>query len=90
MRSILLWESQSPADADLKSITPFCHDTLQLHQWIQWVFLPRMKHVIESGNDMPNSSDIFPLAEYSFQKLEQNTQQLLQLIHQFDRFISKA
>lgn len=90
MRSITLWESMPPPDTALNSIIPFCHDKLQLHQWMQWVFLPKMKEVIETEHDMPSSSDIFPLAEYSFQKLEHNTQQLLQLIEQFDRLISRG
>jgi len=90
MRTIALWETNHPPADSLKSLTPFCHDKLYFHQWMQWVFLPKMRTVIETETDMPTTSDIFPLAEYSFQKLEQNTQQLLQLIEQFDRFISRG
>lgn len=90
MRTSALWDSNVPTARALNSLAPFCHDTLSFHQWLQWVFLPKMKRAIESETDMPSSSDIFPLAEYSFQKLQQNTQQLLRLIEQFDRLISKA
>jgi len=90
MRTTALWGSHEPKTDALNSLAPFCHDTLYFHQWMQWVFLPKMRHAIETEVDMPSSSDIFPLAEYSLQKLPQNTQQLLQLIKQFDRLISKA
>lgn len=90
MRTTALWESNAPKSDALNSLAPFCHDTLYFHQWMQWVFLPGMRRAIETETDMPSSSDIFPLAEYSFQKLEQNTQQLLLLIQQFDHLISKG
>ncbi|MDH3353620.1 MAG: YqcC family protein [Chromatiales bacterium] len=89
MRTIALWETTHPATDSLKSLAPFCHDKLYFHQWLQWVFLPKMRTVIETETDMPATSDIFPLAEYSFQKMEHSTQQLLQLIKQFDRLISR-
>ncbi|NOR51072.1 MAG: hypothetical protein GQ470_00490 [Gammaproteobacteria bacterium] len=89
MRAITLWESNPPSADSLNSLAPFCHDTLHFHQWMQWVFLPRMRQSIETEIDMPTTSDIFPIAEYSFQQLELNTQQLLQIIRQFDLLISK-
>jgi len=90
MRFITLWESDPPSADSLSSLAPFCHDTLYFHQWLQWSFLPKMRQTLETEVDMPSSSDIFPLAEYSLQKLPQNTQQLLQLIKQFDRLISRG
>ncbi len=90
MRKIALWDLSPPTDAALHSLAPFCHDTLQFYQWLQWVFLPKMKMAIETENDMPSSSDIFPLAEYRLKKSGQNCQQLLSYILQFDRLISKG
>lgn len=90
MRALSLWESTPPAESARHSLAPFCHDTLQFHQWMQWVFMPNIIHVIESGNDMPSSSDIFPLAEFSLQQMAGDSQQLLLLIKQFDRLISRG
>jgi len=90
MRTIALWESRPPPADALRSLAPFCHDRLYFHQWIQWVLLPKMRKVIETETDIPTSSDIYPLAEYSFQKLKQETRQLLLLINQFDRLISRG
>lgn len=88
MRRLELWEEKSPPPEALQSLAPFCHDTLQFHQWLQWVFLPKMKEIITQEKQLPASSDIYPLAEYSFKKLGKETGQLLALIKQFDQLIS--
>lgn len=90
MRNLGLWEAQPPPADALESLIPFCHDTLHLEQWLQWVFLAKMKQVVESGEDFPTSSDIQPLAEYRFEMLPQRTDRLLELIGQFDRFINRT
>lgn len=90
MRRIGLWESERPDDEALASLVPFCHDTLTFEQWLQWVFLPKMKAVVESGEDFPASSEIQPLAEYSLGRLPHETGRLLELICKFDDFINLA
>lgn len=90
MRRISLWEGERPSDEALSSLVPFCHDTLEFHQWLQWVFLPKMKAVLETEENFPTSSDIAPLAEYSLARIPQNTGRLLQLIQKFDEFINRA
>ena len=88
MRRIGLWENSRPEEAALASLVPFCHDTLSFQQWLQWVFLPKMKAVVETGDDFPARSDIHPLAEHSLEHLLQKTDGLLALIRQFDEFIN--
>jgi len=88
MRRLQLWQAERPPEEDLSSLVPFCHDTLAFEQWLQWVFLPKMKTVLETEEDFPASSDITPLAEYSFQRLPQDTDRLLGLIRDFDAFIN--
>lgn len=90
MRRIGLWEHTPPPEEALASLAPFCHDTLTFEQWLQWVFLPKMKQVVESGEEFPASSDIQPLAEYRLGQLPLATDHLLQLIQQFDDFINRT
>jgi uncharacterized protein YqcC (DUF446 family) len=89
MRRIGLWQHERPADEALASLVPFCHDTLAFPEWLQWVFLPKMKAVVETGEEFPASSEIHPLAEYSFERLPQETGRLLALIGEFDDFINR-
>jgi uncharacterized protein YqcC (DUF446 family) len=90
MRRNALWESQAPDDQALASLMPFCHDTMSFSQWLQWVFLPRMKEVLESQQDYPASSDIHPLAEYSLAEHGEAIDELLALIARFDAFINRS
>ena len=90
MRRLELWEHQAPDDEALASLMPFCHDTLLFHQWLQWVFLPKMKLVLETEQDIPSSSDIHPLAEYSLQEQQKDVRALLDLIARFDAFINQS
>ncbi len=70
MRRIGLWESNPPPEEALSSIAPFSYDTLEFHQWLQWMFIPKTKEIVETGEDWPSRSDIFPIAEHVFQELE--------------------
>ncbi len=90
MRLLGIWSGVSPSAEALASEFPFCYDTLQFDQWLQWVFLPRVHAVLESGGALPDASDIAPLAEVWFieQEMEQEARHLVGLIRQFDRVIS--
>ena len=43
LRSRLLWDADEPSPEALASTQPFCIDTLDFPQWLQFVFLPRMR-----------------------------------------------
>jgi uncharacterized protein YqcC (DUF446 family) len=87
MRRLELWANDPPPVADMASRVPFCYDTLKLWQWLQWILVPRMRLLLADGGMLPASSDIAPLAEVEFRRLQQDTQRLLDLIREFDRAI---
>jgi uncharacterized protein YqcC (DUF446 family) len=89
MRRTGLWTESAPPPAALASRTPFCYDTLPLTQWIQWVLLPRMQLILDREDPWPRTSDIWPLAEHEFKKLEVETDRLLGLIRQFDDLVNE-
>lgn len=84
------WSLQSPTQADLASQEPFCVDTLSFEQWLQWVFLPRMKSIIELDQPLPAASGIQPMAEMVYADRPARVSELLQLLGAFDRLISRA
>lgn len=91
MRRIGLWEQTPPAVEALESLVPFCYDTLKFEQWLQWVFLQKMKLALEQQIDFPTSSNIATLAEMSFQEMPGiATKRLLELLAQFDETINAA
>ena len=91
MRRLGLWESTPPPSEALQSLVPFCYDTLRFEQWLQWVFLSKMKQALEHQIDFPATSNIAALAELRFPELHPlDTQRLLQLLREFDDTINSA
>ena len=89
LRRCGLWESPAPEPRALQSLVPFCHDSMQFEQWLRWVFLVKMKRVVEGLEECPSSSEIAPLAEYRFAQLAHPTVLLLELIVRFDAQINR-
>ncbi len=84
------WESDSPGEQALASQQPFCIDTLTFEQWLQWVFLPRMKYVLESGGPLPRASGIQAMAEQVYGASSAQAQRLIEVLGEFDRLITLA
>lgn len=81
------WWSDSPPSAEaLSSVEPFSVDTLDFHQWLQWIFLPRMKQILEHDLPLPKASGILEMAETVYAG-RQDTQALQASLARFDRLI---
>ena len=48
-----LWQVNQPEITAFNSSTPFCVDTMNLEQWLRYVFLPRMRALIDAGTALP-------------------------------------
>lgn len=88
LRAIGLWSDVSPSQEALSSHEPFCVDTLALEEWLQWIFLPRMKLIIETGADLPSASGIREIAEEAYAGEGARAQALLEALGAFDRLIT--
>jgi uncharacterized protein YqcC (DUF446 family) len=82
------WDRQRPPESALVSTQPFCIDTLRFEQWLQWIFLPRMKHILEQRRPLPGKSGIFVYAHGYLRKNDPPTRNLLELIKRFDDLIA--
>ena len=67
LRAAALWGAQPPSEQALASTMPFMYDTLQIEEWLQWVFVPRMHALLDAQAALPAKCDIHPLAEYEWQ-----------------------
>lgn len=88
LRQLGMWEAERPpADAFLSS-EPFCLDTLTFTQWIQFVFLERMKLIVESAQPLPAVSGIAPMAEEYFRGRPESGVILIRELEAFDMLLS--
>ena len=82
------WDTCQPPDSSLASTQPFCIDTLRFEQWLQWIFLPRIKQILEQQESLPTRSSIHEYAEDYFHKNDPHTVSILALIKRFDDLIA--
>lgn len=83
MHKIKLWQMTPPkADAFL-SQEPFAIDTMEGHEWLQWIFIPRMRALIDAKADLPQGFALHPYFEEVL-KEQDEVSQLLFLIKQLD------
>ncbi|AWY41207.1 pseudouridine synthase [Pseudomonas putida] len=86
------WDEVSPSVEALSSVEPFSVDTLDFEQWLQWIFLPRMKAILEQNLPLPNASGIQEMAEMVFasRNVQGRDRQLQLLLKEFDQLISAS
>ncbi|WP_449431161.1 YqcC family protein [Pseudomonas putida] len=82
------WSAQPPSAQALASTVPFAVDSMALEQWLQWIFLPRMKLILEQGHPLPNASGILVMAETVFVDRPEQSRELRRLLAEFDRLIA--
>lgn len=89
MRQHGLWSVLPPSDRALASQEPFCVDTLLFEEWLQWVFLPRMKLILEANLPLPGASGIRVMAEQVYAERLGSLDGLLKALEAFDRLIEE-
>lgn len=90
LRLLGWWSAVAPAVERLASVEPFCVDTLAFEEWLQWIFLPRMKLIIEQAAPLPAACAIQPMAEEVWTGEGEQVAVLLRLLGEFDRLIVAA
>lgn len=82
------WASVAPSAGALASVEPFAVDTMAFEEWLQWIFLPKMKSILEQGAQLPAVSGIQPMAEMVFRERATQARGLLEVLGEFDRLIA--
>lgn len=88
LRQLGQWQEESPPASALASSQPFCIDTLTLAQWLQFVFLPRMYHLLETEQALPARCGITPVAEEYFVDASPAARDLLTALKGIDLLLS--
>ncbi len=90
MRRLNVWSHQEPSRQALASTEPFCLDTLEFTEWLQFVFLIRMKVIVEQGDDLSRVSGVAPMAEEYFRARPESGERLVQELATVDRLLSDS
>lgn len=90
MRSRELWEGTPPPPEAFNSATPFCADTMDFCQWLQWVFIARFRALLGGDHPLPQYCDISPMAEEALRELNTETGDILRLLAAFDDYFDSV
>lgn len=85
-----LWSSTPPSTEALASTAPFCHDSLSFNDWLQWLFIPRVKALIEQRAPLPGDCSIAPMAELSYANADFDETELVALLRAIDQGFAHA
>ena len=89
LRRTDLWSAETPSAEALASVEPFCVDTLDFQQWLQFILLPRMNALITSQAPLPDKCDITAMAETVWTANIQ-AKPVIDVLRQFDNLINGA
>lgn len=88
LRQLNYWQDAAPSVEALSSELPFSHDTLTFPQWLQFIFLPRMRELIACEAPLPTACAIAPYAEEYFKRGNANVQTLLAHLIEIDTLLT--
>lgn len=85
-----MWEATSPDWSALASTEPFCVDTLSLTQWLQFIFIPRMRALLDAGQPLPCNCAIHPYAEAVWEQPEPGQKAVMAVLSRIDARLSQV
>ncbi len=88
LRSMDAWQEQPMPPEAFESTQPFCLDTMNFTQWLQFVFVARMKLLLETGQELPSVSGIAPMAEEYYRGQSESGANLIQALARMDSLLS--
>lgn len=88
LRQLGLWQAEPPEARALTSQEPFCIDTLSFVQWLQFVFIVRLRHLLEARQALPSQCSTAPMAEEYFAMSGHSAKGLINILYQVDSVLS--
>ena len=88
MREQDRWEFAAPNSQALQSTQPFAFDTLEFDQWLQWIFIAKLREQLAMQLPLPRSCAVSPMAEEVYTDGTRADQRLVTIIKQIDALLS--
>lgn len=89
MQKIGFWEDEEkkPEAYKLQSKEPFCIDYLSFSQWLQWVYIKKMREFIKIFGKLPTQSGLLAIAEEAWKGEELKCRKLLLIVECLDLIV---
>ena len=89
MRNLSCWTDDPPPPEKMDFESAFAMDRMAFTQWLNWIFVPRVREIIAQRDSFPASSSVAAQAAREFDGWPESGQ-LLRLLSEFDAFIDRA
>jgi uncharacterized protein YqcC (DUF446 family) len=91
LRSVDLWNAPRPDVDAFDSREPFCVDTMELPQWLRYVFMARLQALIDAQGPLPATCQVAPAAEAYLQNARPSTRRMVvEAVAEVDRIVTEA
>lgn len=91
LKNLSLWSygREKPIDSAFESVTPFCMDTMEFNQWLEFVLIPKMKEILKEQRKLPENVLIHTYAQEIYRGRWQEYKELIKILMEFDKIFSK-
>ena len=92
MRRIGMWQAKPPPAQALVITQAFGGDKLAFEQWLQFVFIPRVRQIITERGQFPAKSQVADQAyrEWKMAGSDPRVDRLIELLREFDGMFGNA
>ncbi|SHE28863.1 Uncharacterized conserved protein YqcC, DUF446 family [Modicisalibacter ilicicola DSM 19980] len=91
LSSVDLWRTPCPEATAFDSQEPFCLDTMELPQWLRYVFIPRLQALVDTEAALPVTCQVAPAVEAYLQHAKPSTRALVvKAVADVDRIVTEA
>lgn len=84
MKQANVWQEVPPTPEQLSSREPFSIDTLTILEWIQWVYIIRLRELLVENRALPKGSSVTPYAEEALKAMGLSLPRLLVALKKLD------
>ena len=81
-------DERRPHESALNSKEPFCIDTLEFHQWLEYILIKKMHQIIDEKQELPGSVQIYPMAVEYYRGQWGEYRSLIDILRQFDEIFT--
>ncbi|MCY9845216.1 YqcC family protein [Vibrio caribbeanicus] len=67
MKQVAIWQAEPPNTEYLMSQQPFAMDRLEPSEWLQWVFIEKLRHQMGENLPIPEQFNVSPYFEQCWQ-----------------------
>lgn len=93
MKAADMWRVPPPSARAFESREPFCIDTMELPQWLRFVFIARLDALIDAKAPLPKECNVAPAAQVYLKQTHARPSNFLlvvKAIEEVDRVITES